>query len=126
MIPIFKKSDIVLTALLAILGVSLYFLPITSGRTGSTVVIKRNTAVYQEIPINKDTEIQINDDNGHPLNTITIKNGTVQMRNASCPDGLCVKQGSISKTGQIIICLPNKVVIEISGASAADVDAVVK
>ena len=32
-----------------------------------------------------------------------------------CPDKLDVKQGYISKVGEVIVCLPNKLVIEIKG-----------
>lgn len=45
------------------------------------------------------------------------------MQSANCPDKLCVKQGKISDIGSIV-CLPNKVIIEIDRNS--DVDAVLK
>ena len=42
---------------------------------------------------------------------------------SDCPDKLCVHQGRISRTGQSIICLPNKIIVEIVGKKP-DVDAV--
>jgi hypothetical protein len=49
---------------------------------------------------------------------------------ASCPDGLCKSMGRISMSGQSIICLPNKVVIEILDKSretpSSEIDVIVR
>ena len=37
------------------------------------------------------------------------------MDDANCPDKLCVKQGKISKDGETITCLPNKVTVTVYG-----------
>ena len=61
-------------------------------------------------------------------NIVTIENGGVTMTDADCPDKLCVKTGRISKTGETIVCLPHRVVVEIIGAAADDsgVDSIVR
>ena len=46
-------------------------------------------------------------------NMLVIKDGHASIKNADCPDGLCIKQGSISKSNESIICLPNKLVVRI-------------
>ncbi len=48
-------------------------------------------------------------------NLIEIGDEKVRVIEADCPDQLDVKQGYISKTGEIIVCLPNRLVIEIKG-----------
>ena len=48
-------------------------------------------------------------------NLIEIGDGEVRVIDADCPDKLDVKQGFISKPGQVIVCLPNRLVIEIIG-----------
>ena len=50
-------------------------------------------------------------------NLIEIGDGRVRVIEADCPDKLDVKQGYISKTGEVIVCLPNRLVIEIKGVS---------
>ena len=57
-------------------------------------------------------------------NTLVIQNGMADMIEASCPDKLCVHQKAISRTGETIVCLPNKVVAEVKGGSQAELDAV--
>ena len=46
------------------------------------------------------------------------------MIDATCPDHICVNQKEISKTGETIVCLPNKVIVEIKGADSSELDAV--
>ena len=44
-----------------------------------------------------------------------ILKGKVRVIEADCPDELDVKQGFIENVGQVIVCLPNRVVVEIKG-----------
>lgn len=48
-------------------------------------------------------------------NLIEIDDEKVRVIEADCPDKLDVKQGYISKVGEIIVCLPNRLTIEIKG-----------
>ena len=52
-------------------------------------------------------------------NTLVIENGAAYISEASCPqnagDTACVDQGKKSRVGEVITCLPNRVVVEISG-----------
>ena len=43
---------------------------------------------------------------------------------ADCPDKLCVHQKAVSRDGESIICLPNKVVVSIEGGEDREMDAV--
>lgn len=45
-------------------------------------------------------------------NVCEIKNGQLTMTASTCPDHLCMKQGAITDTGGLIVCLPNKIIIE--------------
>ena len=48
-------------------------------------------------------------------NTIEVEPGRIRVREAGCPDQVCVNQGYISDGTVPIVCLPNKLVIEITG-----------
>lgn len=65
-------------------------------------------------------KIPINTEFGY--NLIEIGDGKVRVIEADCPDKLDVKQGWISKPGETIVCLPNKLVIEINGSGRTDDD----
>lgn len=53
-------------------------------------------------------------------NTIEVKDGTVRVTEATCPDRVCIERGACSG-GAPIVCLPNRLVIRFAGE--ADVDA---
>lgn len=55
----------------------------------------------------KDQIIKIND-----TNVCEIKDGSVRMTWANCPDHLCIHQRAVDENGGIIVCLPNRIVIE--------------
>ena len=57
---------------------------------------------------------------------LKISDGKAKMLTADCPDQLCVHQQAISKESQTIVCLPNKVVAEVTGNTKKDYDAVVQ
>ena len=47
--------------------------------------------------------------------TVVVEDGSIHVEDADCPDKICEKTGKISKAGETIICLPNKVIIKILG-----------
>ena len=47
------------------------------------------------------------------------------MTDANCPDKYCVHQNPIHSAGEVIVCLPNKLVVEITGKQS-DVDLIVR
>jgi hypothetical protein len=57
---------------------------------------------------------------------VEIRDRKVRMKEAHCPNLLCVKEGWISKG--VIVCLPNKVVITVGGGTAGPkgVDAITR
>ncbi len=41
--------------------------------------------------------------------TLTVSDGAVAVTENDCPNGICVKTGFISKAGERIVCVPNKI-----------------
>lgn len=116
-----KRNDIILIALFLIIAMGIMaFLSIT--RTdGAIVTVKVNNEIVGTYSLNEDITVQIGDNN---YNVLVIENGKARISEASCPDLLCVNQKAISYNGESIICLPNKVVVEIIGNESSDIDAV--
>ncbi|MBP1754602.1 MAG: putative rane protein, partial [Firmicutes bacterium] len=48
----------------------------------------------------------------------------VDMLEASCPDEICVKHKKIHYSNETIVCLPNKVVLEVMDTEDSGVDAI--
>ena len=79
-------------------------------------------ATYKFSEIKNADIVNIKTDKGYNVLEITSKG--VKMLNASCPDKIDVQVGEISKPGQMIVCVPNKVLVRITGNSKLNVDKV--
>ncbi len=78
------------------------------------VVIEVNGDEYKRISFGSNMvgkTIDINTKFGY--NKIEIGDERVRVIEADCPDKLDVKQGWISSPGEVIVCLPNRLVIKI-------------
>lgn len=103
---------VILVLTLLIAGVASYFILEANKEEGAAVIVSINGVTVAEYPLDKDGIFPIN--NG--TNILVIESGTARVADASCPDELCVRTGKISKTGEKIVCLPNKVMVEVIGA----------
>lgn len=121
MFKFIKKADIVLFVVLVLAGLALSWLSVRDSGAARQAVITVNGQPYGTYSLAKDQEVTI-EQNDH-TNKITIKNGQVQMSYSDCKNQVCVKDGKISRTSQSIVCLPNRVMVEITGGEE-DLDAV--
>jgi len=48
---------------------------------------------------------------------IQVKDGRVRVLDSDCPKGLCVAFGWVSSPGESIVCVANKVIVEVTGKS---------
>ena len=60
---------------------------------------------------------------GKVTNTIQVEGKTVRFSVSSCPDQVCVRTGTLTRAGQTAVCLPNRVIVRLSGGET-EVDAV--
>ena len=106
-----KKADIILLIVILAVGIPMSVLSLTAGTGGDKVKISADGQVYGIYPLVEDGEIEVTED-GH-TNHITIKDGQVSMSYSTCHNQVCVNTGAISHTKDAIVCLPNRVVVEI-------------
>lgn len=91
---------------------------------GKTAVIEQNGTVAARLSLDKDTTYDVKI-NGKITNTVVIKNHAVSVSYADCPDKICKNHKSISKSGETIVCLPNKVTVTVEGGEN-EIDGVAK
>jgi len=68
-----------------------------------------------------DKEIKVEVDEGY--NIIHIHDGQVIVEESNCDNQLCVRKGVIEEPGELIVCLPHKVVVQITGTQE-DLDSI--
>lgn len=113
-----KKSDIVLILVAVCVAASCLLLYMRFGReSAGKVVVTVDGKVKGTYSLSDNTEVQIND-----TNTFVIENREVKMKEANCPDQICVHHKAISKNKETIVCLPNKVVIEITTGTGEEAE----
>ena len=93
-------------------------------KSGDFVQITVDGKVIKEMPLSEDAAYHIEGVDG--INELIIENGVCYMKEADCPDKLCVKQGRINESGQSIICLPHRVVVTIKGDEPKAIDSIAK
>ncbi len=118
-----KKNDLILIGIILILGFAIIAFMNLTKKEGSKVVITVGGEVYDTLYLSDDTSYTVKLKDGS-YNTFEIKDGIVDMVDASCPDKICVNHRSIHYNNDTIVCLPNKVVLEVTESEDSDVDAV--
>lgn len=112
------RGDLLLIAVfLAVAGVALLLLRACSAPGGVAVVTVDGEEVGR-YDLSRDGTYPIVGWNGGS-NLLVIEDGAARVAEASCPDKLCAHTGHISRTGERIVCLPNRVVVEIRAADPA-------
>lgn len=115
-----RKNDwILLGSVLAVATVFLIFQAVIPEKKDKIVEITVDGVLFGMYDLSEEQTIDI-----EGTNFLTIQDGKAQMSKADCPDKICVRHKAISKDGESIICLPNKVVVSIRGGEEAKADAV--
>lgn len=117
MLKKYKRDVIVILSLLAVSLLSLLLVFLFS-KSGEAVTVSVDGEYLGTYSLLIDKEIPLADGK----NILKIEGGKAFMTTADCPDRVCVNTGKISKVGQSIICLPNKVTITVIGNSTSGVD----
>ncbi len=105
-----NKNDIrmliiVVIVIILLFGINMFKKP------SSYALVYHGSDVILNIDLNIDREYVVNGDNGEVV--IVVKDHKIKVTNENSPYHLCSKQGYISKKGESIICLPNRIVIEL-------------
>ena len=104
---------------------SCVFAILTGSRGGNTAQIMVNGVLIDEIDLHGNhlpyTFNVVSETGGK--NTIEVEEGRIRIVNATCPDGVCVRQGFISDGTIPIVCLPHRLTIQIITNESDDFDA---
>lgn len=120
-----KKNDIILIiVILVVAALGFSWIQMQKQEEAGTVKVYVDGEEKASYQLNQDGEYDIETESG--TNRLVIKDGEADVTYADCPDELCVKQASISKNGETIVCLPHKVVVEIVSTDESELDALVK
>jgi hypothetical protein len=106
------KADLLLLGGILAVGCVLGLVLLLTRHSGTQVQVRVDGEVVANYSLSENRTYEIQGVNGG-TNLLVIENGEAWVEEASCPDGLCQNMGKIRQSGQSVICLPNKVVVEI-------------
>lgn len=115
-----KKRDIIIVVLVLAIGVAgtLATRLLARGAAGTAKIYVGDT-LLKEVSLDEDQVVEIDQGSG-VINHVMVKDGSIFMADASCPDQQCVHQGPMNPDNyeqrglyNWIVCLPNRVVVEL-------------
>lgn len=115
------RNDLILIAALLLLAGILYLALNLGRREGGVVVVRVDGAEVERHSLAVNGTFPLNGGS----NILVIEDGKAWLSDANCPDHICVKQGKIHYTGQVITCLPNRLTVTVEGGESDGVDLVV-
>ncbi len=108
-----QKKDLLLIAVVLVIAAGGFLINYMIHRKpAATVEVSVDSKTVAAFDLSKDTDTVIDGYNGG-TNHLIIKDGVVWISEASCPDKVCIHQGRISMNGELIVCLPNRMIAKI-------------
>ena len=99
--------DLVLAGSLLLAAVILLLVINGSRESGGVAVVRVDGVETERLPLSVNGTFPLNGGS----NILIIQDGQAWMSEANCPDLICVRQGKIHYTGQVITCLPNRLTV---------------
>ena len=103
---------VIIGAVLALAGAMLAFFALRASGDTLYAEVWQDDRLVERVELTDTTDRTIDLD-GH--NVIVLSGKTAVMQSADCPDQVCVDQGWISDGTVPVVCLPNRLVIQIEG-----------
>lgn len=132
LLSVMTRADwvlIVCSLMIALLGIYATFMWdgwFVEASSARYAVVRVNNSVVKTIRLDENkgelVSISLGSDNEAVLE---VDDGRIRVSDAShlCPLGYCARAGWINRVGEIIVCVPNKMVISIEGGSGVQSEA---
>jgi hypothetical protein len=103
-----------LVIIASIVAVIFMFQQFWSFEPASKLRIRQGDKIIGAYDLNQSRELRIKGPIG--VATIIINQGKVRFKQSPCHNQYCVHQGWLSLAGQVAICLPNQISLQLIGA----------
>ena len=103
-----------LTILLGSICVVLLALKLWSGDLADKAIIRSGGKIFSEVPLSRNQQIEVPGPLG--ISIIAIQDRKARIASDPSPRQYCVRQGWLQQAGEIALCLPNQVSVELAGS----------
>ena len=109
--------DLIIVAVLLAAVLGLFFLmrsrQVRDTGSGAMAVVTVDGKEIGRYPLRKSGTFPLNGG----TNILVVENGEAWVSEADCPDKVCMGMGKISRNGEFIACLPNRLLVVVEGAA---------
>ena len=85
-----------------------------ASREQPVAYIYQNNRLLGAFQLDREQTILVGD-KARPDMKIEIKNGAIRVAESDCPKGICKQAGWVRTPGRTIMCVPNRVLIQLKG-----------
>jgi len=118
---VMKKNDLIVILIVIVVAL-LFFIVFNNSDEGQVANVYYDGKLILSIDLTVDDTYNVEGYNGAIV--IVVKDNKIKVEEETSPLHICSKQGFVDNVNEPIICLPNKIVIELSGED--DLDAIIK
>jgi hypothetical protein len=90
------------------------------GSEGATVIAEQQGRIVFTAPLHSRYRVSLPGPVG--ATELLVEAGQVRISQSPCPQHLCQRQGAIAKKGEALVCLPNSLLVRISGPPSSLTD----
>ncbi|HDQ46067.1 MAG TPA: NusG domain II-containing protein [bacterium] len=91
-----------------------------SGQEGTAAVITTSEGEIRK-SLHENREISVHGPLGETH--VVIHDHRVRIVSSPCPNKICVHMGAIHRAGEMVVCVPNRVVVRVTGTEDSAIDA---
>ena len=106
-----------LVIIISLVTVIFMFQLFWSTEQGSKLKIRQGDKIIGTYDLNQTRDLHIHGTVGDSL--ISIVQGKVRFKQSPCRNQYCVHQGWLSRAGQVAICIPNQISLQLIGAKSS-------
>ena len=112
---LFTPADILIILLLALIGYFAIFLSHKNEFGNPMAFIQIDNVTEYEVDLQKNQIILLNQFS--PAVKVEVRNKSIGISKNDCAQRICIRMGFISHVGQMVVCVPKKILIYISGSN---------
>ena len=102
--------------LITLASFSLWLFP----RSGSELLIYSGERLIYKLPLTEDRELELTGPLGVTL--LEVADRSVRVVSSPCRDKTCMRMGHIEHAGELLACVPNRIVVRIAGPASAETE----
>jgi hypothetical protein len=111
-----RLDRLIIAALLALCVLAFVVLGLRS--PGQSVQVRQKQGTVFTAPLSQDRSVELQGPLG--VTRLEIMNGKARIVSSPCPYKVCIGMGEIHREGEIVACVPNRLLVQVTGQQRAE------